>query len=527
MDELEESRSTFQQSLRRAQVALAELPHEPEPPTQREHELDRLSKLSPADYGSARKAASDRLGIPVAFLDAERDGRRRADKQAIPGQGAEITFAEIPAAADPVDGAALADRLAAIFTRFVVLPLFGESVLALWVLFTYCYDEFEIAPRLDLRSPEKQCGKTSVLVLLSRVVKRPLLSSGVTPFVIFRVISTYHPTLLIDEMETFIDANEELRGILNSGHTKDAATILRNVGDQHEPRIFSTWAPMAFAHIGPIPDTLEQRSIALPMKRKKPGERVASLRQVGPAALALRAELRLLVSQLERWATDERPHLAAVSPSIPDGLSGDRAADTWMPLLAIAESLGGAWPEHARKAALAFSGHAATENDSIKVELLTDIRLLYTRDAVDRLASSDLCNRLALLEERPWPEWKKGKPITPPQLARQLKPFRVSSRTVRFEGQGLSKGYLLEDFADAFERYLPLFPPENPLSKRNNHTSRAQSGDDPLFQSVTEGACYVSENGLNPAPRAECVSVTSRKGDLGVEETIEEVIDAD
>jgi putative DNA primase/helicase len=284
------------------------------PQTQREQELNRLSKLSPADYGSARKAASEQLGIPVAFLDAERDARRKADKKAIPGQGAEITFEEIPAAADPVDGGALADRLTEIFTRFVVLPLYGEIVLVLWVLFTYCYDEFEIAPRLDLRSPEKQCGKTSVLVLLSRLVKRPLLSSSVTPSVIFRVISTYHPTLLIHEMDTFIDANEELRGILNSGHTKDAATILRNVGDQHEPRTFSTWAPMAFAHIGSIPDTLEQRSIALPMKRKKPGERVASLRQVGPAAGALRAELRLLVSHIERWVTDEGPRLAAVSP---------------------------------------------------------------------------------------------------------------------------------------------------------------------------------------------------------------------
>jgi hypothetical protein len=101
----------------------------------------------------------------------------------------------------------------------------------------------------------------------------------------------------------------------------------------------------------------------------------------------------------------------------------------------------------------------------------------------------------------------------------------VSSRTVRFEGQGL-KGYLLEDFADAFERYVPLSPLENPLSKRNNDTSRAQSGDEPLFQSVTKEACYVSENGLNPAPRAECVSVTDRNDVSEGEETIEEDTDA-
>ena len=283
---------------------------------------------------------------------------------------------------------------------------------------------------------------------------------------------------------------------------------------------------MAFAHIGPIPDTLEQRSITLPMKRKKPGERVAPVRQVGPAAVALRAELRLLVSHIERWVTDEGPRLAAGFPSIPDGLSGDRAADNWMPLLAIADALGGAWPEHARQAALAFSGQAALENESIKVELLTDIQMLYARDDVDRLASSDLCDRLAVMEERPWSEWKKGKPMTPSQLARQLKPFGVFSRTIRLAGQGTVKGYLIKDFADAFERYLPPFLSENPLSRRNNVTTCAQSGDHPLFQDVTEESCYVSENGLNPAPRAECVSVTSRKGDFGTEEMIEEEIDA-
>jgi hypothetical protein len=163
-----------------------------------------------------------------------------------------------------------------------------------------------------------------------------------------------------------------------------------------------------------------------------------------------------------------------------------------MPLLAIADALGGAWPEHARTAALAFSGHAAMENESIKVELLTDIQTLYARDEVDRLASSDLCARLAVMEERPWSEWKQGKPITPSQLARQLKPFRVSSRTVRFEGQGLSKGYLIEDFADAFERYLPALPPDSPLSKRNNDTTRAQSG---------MCLCYVSKRGISGRKR--------------------------
>jgi hypothetical protein len=44
--------------------------------------------------------------------------------------------------------------------------------------------------------------------------------------------------------------------------------------------------------------------------------------------------------------------------------------------------------------------------------------------AVDRLSSIEITDALAQMEDRPWPEWKGGKPITPRQLAKLLEPFR-------------------------------------------------------------------------------------------------------
>lgn len=430
-----------------------------------------------------------------------------------------IEFEDIVPAFEPVDGLEMVNHLAALFTRFAVLPPHGANVLALWTIFTYCLDLFHIAPRLDISSPEKRCGKTTVLTLLRRVAFRAVLASGITTSAIFRVVARHKPTLLIDEMDTFIEANEELRGILNSGHTRDAATIIRCEGDDHEPKQFSTWAAMVFAHIGKIPDTLEDRSIRLPMRRKLPGERVTSLRQTGPAAEVLQEELHRLTRQIARWIKDHSAYIASAHPSPVQALS-DRAADNWMPLLSIAEVVGGTWPEHARQAAKALSGQAAMDNESVKVELLGDIRDVYTRQGVDRLSSTGLCDLLALLEERPWGTWKHGKPMTPVQLARLLKPFSVSSRTVRVEGQGLSKGYLREDFSDAFECYISSLSPDPTISKRNNDTTRAQSDHNPLFQDVTEGSCYVSENGLTPAPGAECVAVTLQNSQNEAEEVI-------
>ena len=351
---------------------------------------------------------------------------------------------------------------------------------------------------------------------------RAVLASRISSAAISRVIAAHRPTLLIDEMDTFIETNEELRGILNSGHTRDAATIIRCDGETNEPKCFSTWAAYAFAHIGNIPDTLEDRSIRLPMRRKLPGEKVASLRQTGPAAVVLQTEFSDLRRQIVRWIEDHSAKITLANPSPIAGL-GDRAMDNWMPLLAIAEVLGETWLERARKAAFELSGQAVMDNESMKVELLRDIRDVYK---ADRMSSADLCNALVLLEERPWGTWKHGKPMTPVQLARLLKPFGVTSRAVRIEGQGTPRGYHREDFADAFERYISSPTHENPLSKCNSATTRSQSGDHPLFQGATEESCCTSRNGLNPAPMAECCTVALQKPEIPAEETLfEETLD--
>lgn len=494
--------------------------------TAREEELTHLAQLSPVDYGLARKAAGERLGISLTFLDREWELRRKAASSAAAnGHGHAIDFEDLLPAFEQIDGAEMGDRLAAIFTRYAVLPDYGAVVLTLWTLFTYCVDLFQIAPRLDLSSPEKRCGKTTVLSLLRRLVFRSVLASNITPAAIFRMIAAHKPTLLIDEMDTFIEANEDLRGILNSGHTRDAAVIIRCDGDDHEPRAFSTWAAMVFAHIGKIPDTLEDRSIRLPMRRKLPGERVASLRQTGPPADTLQEELRSLRRQMARWVADHSANIASAAPSAIDGLS-DRGTDNWMPLLAIAEVLGGPWPAHARKAAVALSGLSTTDNESVKVELLADIRDVFACQCVDRLSSIALCDLLAQREERPWGTWQHGKPLTPVQLARLLKPFGVSSRTFRLEGHGTPRGYLVEDFSDAFTRYLPALPPDSTLSKCNSATSLSQSGNDALFQGATADSCCTSENGTNPAPSKGCCSVASQKGVFWAEGTIEKECDA-
>jgi hypothetical protein len=106
-----------------------------------------------------------------------------------------------------------------------------------------------------------------LLGVIEALVPRPLLSANVTVAAVFRTIEAHWPTLLIDEADTFLRENEELRGVINSGHTRQGS-VIRLVGDDHDPRAFSTYCPTAIAAIGNLPGTIEDREVKITMRRR-------------------------------------------------------------------------------------------------------------------------------------------------------------------------------------------------------------------------------------------------------------------
>jgi len=110
---------------------------------------------------------------------------------------------------------------------------------------------------------------------------------------------------------------------------------------------------------------------------------------------------------------DNFERLVDPEPQVPEALN-DRVGDNWRPLLAIADLAGGVWPELARQAALTLSGEE--QDGAIGVELLKDIRLAFGE--ADAIRSIDLVAKLIADPERPWAEWKRGKPLTQKQLGR-------------------------------------------------------------------------------------------------------------
>jgi putative DNA primase/helicase len=396
-----------------------------------EFETKRLAKLDMLAYQRERKDIAGKLKVSLSFLDKQVEAVRNPPK--------ERGLPEIEPWPDAVDGATLLDEIKAAILRHVRVPTRAEEAMALWILFAHCFDAAAVSPRLAITSPMPECGKTTTLELINSLVPRAVLASNLSTSVVYRMIEKMQPTLIIDEADTFLPENEELRGVLNSGHKRGAASVWRNVGDNHEPTPFSTWCPMAIALIGKLPPTLASRSIHVELQRLRRGEIVEPFRLE-------KAPYADLARKAARWALDNLNALRGVEPAMPEGFM-NRRADNWRPLFAVADRAGGAWPELAREAALTLNHVDAGED--IKAMLLADIRAVFGGGHV--LSSTELVEALKGMEDRPWPEFGRSKkPISTHAVARLLKPLGIGPHRRR---DGSS--YLIRDFAEAFERYLP------------------------------------------------------------------------
>jgi putative DNA primase/helicase len=400
--------------------------------------------MSPVQYGQRRGALAKALGTSLAFLDQEyHERRKRAD-----GREAEVgdSFLQDPDPwLEPVDVADLLNVLCKTAKSHLVLPDGAAEALALWVLFSHAHDCFDISPVLGITSPTPECGKTTVLTFLGAVAPRPLPAANITPAAVFRAVEKWSPTVLIDEADTFLRDNNELRGILNSGHQRRNAYVVRTVGEDHEPKRFRTWGPKAVALIGKLPATLSSRAIHIEMRRKTAAERVTPLR------LDRLEHLERLQRQAARWAQDNVHALRQADPQMPTSLHG-RTADNWRPLIAIADSAGKTWADRVRGIAEKLTSERVEETAGVM--LLEDISAHFEEVSKDECNSADLVAWLVDREDRPWCEWRGGKPLTQRQLARLLEPFGISPKQI-WKGRNL-RGYEKRQFSDAFTRYLGL-----------------------------------------------------------------------
>lgn len=435
------------------------------------------------DVGRAHMNGIDALlGVAarVGFLLwGEQEGDDAADYFARGGtvEGlARLVAEERKPSAPPVPVlAALLGELVSLVHRFVVMTEAQAVAWALWVAHTHVLDAADETPYLSITSPEKRSGKTRVLEVSELVVARPWKTDRVSAAALVRKIDKVAPTLLLDESDAAFNGDEAyseaLRGILNAGHRRGGrASVCIGQGSAIDVHDFSAFCPKAIAGIGKLPGTVADRAIPIRLQRKERAEAVERFR-----ARKARAGTSPLLARLGSWAAASIPALQGAEPELPDELS-DRAQDGAEPLLAIAELAGGDWSKRARSALVELFTGDNPEDDSLGVRLLRDCRAVFeAHPNEDKLASADLRAALVDLEESPWSELHKGKPLTVRGLARLLNPYGIGSGTVRL-GENTAKGYYRRSFEDTWSRYLP--PPTGSPNVTPSQTNTGAGSDD-------------------------------------------------
>jgi putative DNA primase/helicase len=408
----------------------------------------RLARLSTPEYDRLRRSEAKRLHLRVATLDTEVARCRSqftddADANA-------VTLPTVDPWPDPVrDAPELLDQVADRYANYILLPTGAADALSLFTTHVPAYTAFYQTPRLNLYSPKRGCGKTTTLDVLATLVPRPFRADNIRPAVLFRVVDQQQPILLLDEVDTYLHQANELRGLLNAGH-KRGACAYRCEGAGNAIRAFKAFAPAALAGIGALPPTLHDRSILIPLTEAQSGQIRARFDES-------RTDLeKTIARKLARWAKDNLAALAACDPVLPPG-AFNRRADNWRPLFAIAQVVGGHWPQRALDAFAQLNPKTPAVQDA-GLALLGDIRLIFAQSGADRLFSTSLVNSLRALPDRPWCQLQAANPppakLNEMRLARHLAAFDIYPRLLRINHRR-GKGYELADFAPAFNRCLP------------------------------------------------------------------------
>lgn len=411
----------------------------------------------------------------------------------------------------PLDGDALARRAKDFITKYVWLPGEAAAVLAVWSLHTYCATAAHTTPYILIESPEKRSGKTTLLEVLSLLVRDPWRVTSPTAATLFRKIDRDCPTVLIDEIDGIFsgerarsEATSAIRDVLNSGNRPDAV-VPRCTGKDNEVQDFKVFSPKVLAGLSSngLADTTRDRSIRLPLKRKKAKEATARF-----ALRKAEAEIGGFGADAAVWAEQNHEALLAASVEPLDGLD-DRANDGWEALRAIAHRLGGDWPVVVSRQALNLSGRVE-QTESLGERLLRDIARVFRETNTTRLSSAHLVERLNADEAAPWGGYGKSRThtgLTARDLARLLKPFEIAPGTIRLPAGDTPKGYRTEQFTDAWERYLPpaLIPhgPPQPPQRHNPHPV----GDADTRRFPHEDSMWRNEGAQDPTPNADCGGV--------------------
>jgi hypothetical protein len=209
--------------------------------------IAELAGLSRLEYAKRRKPAAEAVGIGVGELDGIVRAKYGEDKDKAPA-AALYEHWNVEAADDPVDGSILLRAIKEAVRRYVFMSDDQAVAVTLWMVFSWLHEHMTHSPILFVTSAEQDSGKSTLLGVINFLARRSLQTVDISGAALFRSITKWQPTFIVDEADDALADNSDLRSVINSGWTRGQG-VVRCHPDTHEPELFSTFAPKVVAMV--------------------------------------------------------------------------------------------------------------------------------------------------------------------------------------------------------------------------------------------------------------------------------------
>jgi hypothetical protein len=342
------------------------------------------------------------------------------------------------------------DEISYLIGQYIALDPDQLTIATLWTAHTHIFDVYMCSPRLPVCGPMPHIGKTTMLDVLSRLVRRPWRAASATEAALYSDTGDNHITMLIDEMH-HVDLRGRRAQILHAGYRKGTPIRLAK-------RSIEVFCAAAFGFIGScLTPELQRRSLLIQMRRHD------GFYQLRRFDLADTADLDALYQRLCDWAANVQLNR---DPQLPPELLRDASwADNARPLVAVADTAGEKWGEAARKALVNLIVlHQSEHPNAIFINHLHQV--FADRGYPKAMWGADIVTVLCANEDWPWREYRgptgthQPRPLRQNDLAAMLHQFdaRIRPRSVRI-GARIAKGYRLEELEPQFRAYCTDYRP--------------------------------------------------------------------
>lgn len=356
----------------------------------------------------------------------------------------------------------IVERIETYISDYVTLadPQYSLPI-ALWIIGTYCYADFDAYPYLCITSPTKRSGKTRLSEMIAFCASNPRNFAALTAATLFRSIDVDKPTVIFDESESLnSEAASTMRSVLNVGYRRGQTVPRAAAGGIKE---YSTYCPKIFILIGDVYDTLRDRSIVITMQRAETRKRFTfeAAREEGKA-------MRELIDGAVKQHSGDIKKAFMSHKGLPFLM--DRDEEIWTSLFCIAE----VFAKHRITELQAAASDMAAEktgdskkyinmkaaedkatDDEYAKKALTDLYTLFLQNG-KHIKTDDAITNLKAIPTAPWRKFR-GDGITAHDLANLLNRFGV--RPVRIavgSGRGNQKFYRGYKRADVEKAMLKL-----------------------------------------------------------------------